>query len=67
MDINDMRAFTTVISFALFIGLVVWAWSSRHRAAFEEAANLPFVESGIGSEGGSPARMPFGMPGGEQK
>jgi cytochrome c oxidase cbb3-type subunit 4 len=43
MDINDVRSIVTVASFVLFIGLVVWAWSARRRAAFNEAAQLPFV------------------------
>jgi len=33
----------TVLSFATFLGIVVWAWSRRRRAAFEEAANAPFA------------------------
>ncbi len=50
MDINDARAVTTVVGLILFLGLVRWAWSSRRRGAFEEAANLPFVESDAGSD-----------------
>ncbi|MEP7182293.1 MAG: CcoQ/FixQ family Cbb3-type cytochrome c oxidase assembly chaperone [Betaproteobacteria bacterium] len=33
----------TVLSFAIFLGIVAWAWSKRRRAAFEEAANAPFA------------------------
>jgi cbb3-type cytochrome oxidase subunit 3 len=33
----------TVISFAVFIGIVLWACSDRRRQAFAEAANLPFA------------------------
>jgi cytochrome c oxidase cbb3-type subunit 4 len=33
----------TVLSFALFIGIVGWAWSSRRRAEFAAAANAPFA------------------------
>lgn len=44
MDINDIRSILTVVAFATFAGIVVWAWSGRRRAAFEEAANLPFTE-----------------------
>ena len=34
---------TTVLSFLTFIGIVAWAYSSRRRRAFEEAANAPFA------------------------
>ena len=44
MDINDVRSIVTVLVFLTFIGIVAWAWSGRRRAAFEEAANLPFSE-----------------------
>jgi cytochrome c oxidase cbb3-type subunit 4 len=43
MDINDIRSIVTVASFVLFVGLMVWVWSARRRAAFNEAAQLPFV------------------------
>ena len=42
MDINTLRAIVTVITFAVFIGIVTWAWSRRNQAAFDEAAQLPF-------------------------
>jgi len=41
MDINDLRALTTVLSFAVFIGILVWAFSKRNAEDFEEAARLP--------------------------
>jgi cytochrome c oxidase cbb3-type subunit 4 len=44
MDINTLRAIVTVVTFAVFIGIVTWAWSRRNQAAFEEAAQLPFRE-----------------------
>ncbi len=34
---------TTVMAFLAFIGIVAWAFSSRRRQAFEEAANAPFA------------------------
>ena len=33
----------TVLSFVAFIGIVMWAYSRRRRAAFDEAANAPFA------------------------
>ena len=34
---------TTVLSFVIFIGIVVWAYSRGRRKAFDEAANAPFA------------------------
>ena len=42
MDINDLRVIFTVLSFAVFIGIVAWAWSGRRKGEFEEAALLVF-------------------------
>jgi cytochrome c oxidase cbb3-type subunit 4 len=44
MDINTLRALVTVASFAVFIGIVVWAWRRRNTQDFRQAANLPFEE-----------------------
>jgi cytochrome c oxidase cbb3-type subunit IV len=44
MDINLMRSIVTVLSFVLFIALVVWTWNKSRRTAFEEAAALPFAD-----------------------
>jgi cytochrome c oxidase cbb3-type subunit IV len=34
----------TLLLMAAFVGIVYWAWSSRRRKDFEEAANLPLEE-----------------------
>jgi cytochrome c oxidase cbb3-type subunit 4 len=44
MDINDLRSLVTVVSLFAFLGIIVWTWSRKNRAAFDEAAQLPFVE-----------------------
>ncbi|MGC4365392.1 cbb3-type cytochrome oxidase subunit 3 [Hydrogenophaga sp. R2] len=44
MDINDLRSIVTVVSLFTFLGIVVWAWSRRNQAGFEEAARLPFQD-----------------------
>lgn len=44
MDINDLRSAFTLVSFLIFVGIVVWAWSKRNKANFDEAARLPFNE-----------------------
>lgn len=45
MDINLLRSIVTVVTFLVFIGIVLWAWSVRNRARFDEAARLPFEQS----------------------
>lgn len=44
MDINDLRSIMTVVSFAVFIGIVWWAYGKGTKQRFDEAANLPFAE-----------------------
>lgn len=44
MDINDLRSLFTVVTFAMFIGIVWWTYSGRRKQAFEEAALLPFTD-----------------------
>lgn len=43
MDINTLRIFATIVSFAVFVGIMVWAWKRRHTHEFKDAANLPFT------------------------
>jgi cytochrome c oxidase cbb3-type subunit 4 len=38
MDINDLRSITTVLLFLGFIGIVVWAYSSKRKEAFDSVA-----------------------------
>ena len=44
LDVNTLRSLATVVSFAVFIGIWVWAWSKRRSTDFREAANLPFEQ-----------------------
>jgi len=44
MDINLARGVITALSLFAFIGIVVWAYGKNRKAAFEEAANLPFAD-----------------------
>lgn len=50
MDVNDLRVAVTMLSFVLFAGIVRWALSPRNRAAFDEARQLPFLDSGASDE-----------------
>jgi cytochrome c oxidase cbb3-type subunit IV len=45
MDINILRMIVTVSGLVLFLALAVWTWNRRRRAAYDEAARLPFVDS----------------------
>jgi cytochrome c oxidase cbb3-type subunit 4 len=44
MEINDIRAWHTVVLLILFVGIVIWAYSKRRKRDFDEAANLPFAD-----------------------
>jgi cytochrome c oxidase cbb3-type subunit 4 len=44
MELNDIRAWHTVILLILFLGIVFWAYSKRRKKDFDEAANLPFAD-----------------------
>ena len=44
MDIlNFLGSVVTVLTFVTFIGIVIWAYSSKRKQAFTEAANAPFA------------------------
>jgi len=54
MDINDLRGISTAFLMVAFIGLVIWAYSSKQKKPFDEAANLPFAdEEEDGGNGGT--------------
>ena len=38
MDINELRSLITVVSFLAFLAIVVWAYGSKRKAGFENAA-----------------------------
>jgi cytochrome c oxidase cbb3-type subunit 4 len=44
MDINDLRGLSTLFLMVTFIGLCIWAYSSKRKETFDEAANLPFAD-----------------------
>ncbi|MDP3743320.1 MAG: cbb3-type cytochrome c oxidase subunit 3 [Methylotenera sp.] len=43
MDINTLRILATVMSFIVFVGIIIWAWKRRDTSDFKDAANLPFT------------------------
>ena len=44
MDINDLRGLSTAFLLVVFIALIFWAYSSKRKKSFDEAANLPFAD-----------------------
>jgi cytochrome c oxidase cbb3-type subunit 4 len=42
LDINIIREGVLLVSFALYVGIVVWAWSANKSADFKQASELPF-------------------------
>lgn len=44
MDLGTLRGLVTLALLLAFVGLVAWAWSSRRKADFDEAAQLPLRE-----------------------
>ena len=54
MDVIVLRSLTTLFMFLVFIGIVVWSLAARRRQGFDEAAQLPFLES--------PLESPFESP-----
>ncbi|MCQ4258324.1 cbb3-type cytochrome oxidase subunit 3 [Stutzerimonas stutzeri] len=44
MDIGILRGLGTILVFVAFIGVVLWAYSSKRKKSFDEAANLPFAD-----------------------
>jgi cytochrome c oxidase cbb3-type subunit 4 len=56
MDFVTLSSIMTVVAFATFLGIVLWAWSARARGGFEEAAHLPFAEGEDPPESGDTSR-----------
>jgi cytochrome c oxidase cbb3-type subunit 4 len=44
MDFVAVRIVWTVVTFAVFVAILVWAYSGRARSGFEAAARLPFED-----------------------
>ncbi|MGI9290343.1 MAG: cbb3-type cytochrome oxidase subunit 3 [Gammaproteobacteria bacterium] len=44
MDAGLFRGLFTVFMFVAFMGIAMWAYSSRRKADFDEAANLPLQD-----------------------
>jgi cytochrome c oxidase cbb3-type subunit 4 len=44
MNYGLIHSVWTVMMLALFIGIIVWAWSARRKKQFDEAARLPLED-----------------------
>lgn len=44
MDIDLLRALSTVFVFVAFLGVCWWAFAPKRRKKFEDAARLPFAD-----------------------
>ena len=53
MDIGIVRGLITLALMLAFVGLVIWAYSKRRKADFDEMAQLPFREYPSDKEQGS--------------
>ena len=49
MDVLIQSVWTVVV-LVLFVGIVIWAWSSKRKQEFDEAANIPFHEDDTSAE-----------------
>lgn len=40
MSVSLIQTVWTVVAFVIFVGVVIWAWSSRRKEAFDKAARM---------------------------
>lgn len=50
MNIGILQGIGTILAMAAFIGVCVWAWSSKNKQRFDEAAQLPFMDDDLGTD-----------------
>ena len=44
MDVTTLRIVATLACFAVFTGILLWAFAGRNRAGFDDAARIPFEQ-----------------------
>jgi cytochrome c oxidase cbb3-type subunit 4 len=44
IDINIIRGLLTIVLMVLFVAVCIWAYSSKRKRDFEQAARLPLEE-----------------------
>jgi cytochrome c oxidase cbb3-type subunit IV len=53
MDTGTVRGLVTLALLLAFVAIVIWAYSKRRKAEFDEMAELPFHEYPPGKDQGS--------------
>ena len=48
--VSDARSAITLLCMLTFLGIIAWAWSSRRKNDFDEAAMLPFADEDMNSQ-----------------
>lgn len=47
IDIGTLRGIGTLLVLIAFVSVTLWAYSSRNKKSFDEAANLPFADEPV--------------------
>ena len=55
MDYSLFSGVMTVVMLVVFVGIMVWAWSGKRRAAFDAAARVPLEDDAEQNEPGRSA------------
>lgn len=53
-DHVTLHAMETVLSFSVFVGILLWAYSARRKAAFDQLALLPFDDEAPAASAAKP-------------
>ena len=54
MEITVFHGLWTAVLLVIFVGIVVWAWSGKRKAAFDEAARIPLEDDNLMAGGAGP-------------
>lgn len=46
MSFTFLQSVWTIVVMVTFLGIVAWAYSSKRKSSFDEAARLPFDDDG---------------------
>ncbi len=55
---NTLHSIWTLVAFTLFVGIVIWAWSSKRKHDFEALARLPLEDDQHVGESGADSSIP---------
>lgn len=50
MEASTIHGLWTAALLVIFIGIVIWAWSGRRKAGFDEAARIPLEDDKLEEE-----------------